>query len=132
MTDQETSPNLGIASRIRRSRGRGGRVFPAMSKVTKEERDELEAAAKREGKALGEWGREVLLKAARGTRTDPAVFTELVALRMLVMMALRPIALGEKLNPEAYEQILAEVRNGKQDAAREMILQYQTAQERGK
>ena len=123
MQEQQTLPDLGIAERLRRTRGRPGR---------RQEQDELETAAKREGKVLSEWAREVLLEAARGTRTDSAVFTELVALRMLVMMTLRPIALGDKVSPEAYEQILAEVRNGKQDAAREMLSQYQTAKEKGK
>ena len=132
MQEQQTLPDLGIAERLRRTRGRPGRRTVASTKVTRQEQDELETAAKREGKVLSEWAREVLLEAARGTRTDPAVFTELVALRMLVMMTLRPIALGDKVSPEAYEQILAEVRNGKQDAAREMLSQYQTAKEKGK
>ena len=125
MSTPTSMQDLGIASRIRRSRGRGARVVPATSKVTREEREELEAAAKREGKALGEWGREVLLSAARGSRTDRALFTEVTALRLFVTNVLRPLALGETLTPEDFQAIQAGVRNDKHDAAQQLLAQYQ-------
>ena len=125
MSDLMDAMDLGIAGRIRRSRGRGARVFPATSKVSREEMNELEAAAGREGKALGEWGREVLLEAARGSQTDLALFTELTALRLLMTNVLRPLALGERLTPEDFQAIQAGVRTDKHDAAQQLLTQYQ-------
>jgi hypothetical protein len=131
MTTEITEKDLGIAGRIRRSHGRGARVVAAMSKVTREEREELEAAAKRAGKALGEWGRETLLRAAREGQTDRAVFTELIALRLLMNGVLRSIAVGETLTAGQYQQLLAEVKRTKHDAAADVLNQYQpVAQEK--
>jgi hypothetical protein len=102
-------------------------VKVASARVTESERDALDVAAGRQGKALSEWAREVLLREAGGAQTDTAVFTELVALRMLVSTVLRSVALGETLSAEAYAQIIAEVRAGKHEAARDLISQYQSA-----
>ncbi len=68
----ETTTNIGSGDRIRRSDDRGGRVFSANARVTRAEQGELEAGAKREGKALSEWAREVLLDKARGGPTVAA------------------------------------------------------------
>ena len=87
---------------------------------------ELEAAAEREGKALSEWAREVLLEKAQASQTDTALFTEVIALRMLMSTVLRTVALGERLSPEAYAQVLAEVRANKHETARDVLSQYQT------
>jgi hypothetical protein len=127
MEAQQIAQDLGIADRLRRSPGRSGRVKVASARVTESEHDTLDAAAGRQGKALSEWAREVLLREAEGAQTDTAVFTELVALRMLVSTVLRSVALGETLSAEAYAQIIAEVRAGKHKAARDLISQYQTA-----
>lgn len=54
-----------------------------------------------------------------------ALFTEMVALRKLMSTVLRSVSIGEKLTPEAYAQILAEVRTGKHGDARELFSQYQ-------
>ena len=66
-----------------------------------------------------------MLREARTTHTDTAVFTELVALRLFLSNILRTVALGQTMTPEAYAQVLAEVRNGKHEAARDMLAQYQ-------
>ena len=125
MSIQPAPTDLGISSRIRRSRGRGARVIPATSKVSREEMAELETAAALEGKALGEWGRDVLLGAARGSRMDLALFTELTALRLLMINVLRPLALGQTIKAEDFQAILAGVRNDKHDAAQQLLTQYQ-------
>ena len=66
-----------------------------------------------------------MLHAAQETPTDLPVFTEVVALRMLLNTVLRAVALGEKMTPEAYAQVLAEVRTEKHEAAKDMLSQYQ-------
>lgn len=125
MNQTKHAPGLGIGSRIRRSQGRLARNAIASVKVTKDEQIELESAAKREGKALSEWAREVLIEHARATPTSTAIFTEVVAVRMLLNTVLRPIALREPMTPEGYAQALAEVRTEKHGAAEDMLSQYQ-------
>jgi hypothetical protein len=121
-----TPGSLGIPERIRRSQGRLARNAIASAKVTQSEQAELEAAARREGKALSEWAREALLEKARSNQTDTTLFTEVIALRMLMSTVLRSVALGERLSPEAYAQVLAEVRANKHETARDVLTQYQT------
>jgi hypothetical protein len=125
MNVPEAQNDLGIADRIHRSQGRPGRVIPASTKVTRDEHKELEAAAKREGKALSEWFRDVLLLEARSGPTDTAVFTELIAFRMLMSTILRRQVLRESFTAETYAQILAEVKANKHDAAKDVLTQYQ-------
>ena len=74
---------------------------------------------------FSEWAREILLAAARGARTDRALFTELTALRLLMTNVLRPLALGQTLTPEDFQAIQAGVRNDKHDAAQQLLAQYQ-------
>ena len=125
MTGLANEISLGLDNRIRRSHGRGSRDCVANTRVTREEQKELEAAAAREGKALSEWGREVLLGEARKGASDTALLTEVIALRMLMSTVLRAVALGERLSPEAYAQVLAEVRANKHETARDVLSQYQ-------
>jgi hypothetical protein len=66
----------------------------ASARVTDEELKTLEAAAQVEGKLLAEWAREVLLRAARFSKDD-ALFTEVVATRMLLNNLLGPMAAGQ-------------------------------------
>ena len=123
--------DLGIGDRLRRSRGRAGRVIPASTKVTRDEQGELEAAAKREGKALSEWAREVLLERARKGRAEGAVFTELIALRLLMNGVLRELAIGRTMTPEQHQALVTEVRKTKHEVADSVLKQYQPASAEG-
>ena len=125
----KTQDDLGISSRLRRSRGRPGRVIAASTKVTQDEQTELEGAAKREGKAFSEWAREVLLREARSGGKDTALFTEVVALRMSLTAVLRNLAVGDKMTPESYAKVQAEVRITKHDTARDVLAQYERRNE---
>ena len=116
---------LGIEERLNRRIGRSSRVESMSIRFTKDEQSALVALAKAEGKTVREWAREALLQQLRGHDADAALLTEVVALRMLTSTVLRSVALGHTLTPEAYAQILAEVRNTKHDAARDVLSQYQ-------
>ncbi len=124
MSDKTEPEHLGIGDRIRRSQGRLARNTMAAAKVTREERLELAAAAETEGKAFSEWAREALLKAARAGANESAIFTEVVALRMQLNIILRSLALGQKMTPEAYTQVLDEVRTTKHETAQDLLKQY--------
>lgn len=123
MTDAENHTLVPLADRIRRSSGRLARRISATAKVTRDEHDELEAAATKSGKALGEWSRETLLAAARGEAITPS-FTEIVAIRQLLNSALRHVACGTVMTPEAFQAELQGIRSSKHKAALEVMQQY--------
>ena len=125
MADKEATSDLGITSRIRRSSGRGGRVFSATAKLSKDELDEAASAAQRDGKALGEWCRDVLLREARRGCTDTAIFTELMAFRLFANGVLRSLALGKTLTEKEFESLMAEARQKKHLAVTQTLAQYQ-------
>ena len=67
-------------------------------KVSQEEYAQLETAAQADGRTLGEWCREAILRggsASDAARHDPAL-AEIIGVRLLVNV-LRPLAAGEKL-----------------------------------
>ena len=109
--------------RLARSTGRTGRDRMANARVTAAEQQELQEAARRNGKALSEWARDVLLREARHASGD-AVFTELIATRMLLVNLLKPLALGEKVTPAWITEAMTMVRKEKHKAAQEVMQQY--------
>jgi hypothetical protein len=115
-----------ITDRLRRTKGRENRSCIIASRFTPTEEKELKDAAARTGKFTGEWARGALLAAAKSEDTQRAVITELTALRMLMNTVLRSVATGEIVTPESYAQILAEVRNTKHEAARDVLNQYKS------
>ncbi len=99
------------------------------TRVSVAEEHELVAAAKRDGINVSEWVREVLLKEARRSHDD-AVFTELVATRMLLVNLIKPLILGEKVSPTWITEAMTMVRKEKHKAAQDVMQQY--AQDAGK
>ena len=120
--ERNASP-LDFSTRFRRAQGRMPRKCSATAKVTPDEHRELEAAANRNGKALGEWSREVLLTAARGSVADPS-FTEIIAMRRLLNSVLRYVACGDKMTLSEFNAEMQEIRTTKHKAAEEIMQQY--------
>lgn len=118
-----STANTSMEQRLSRSKGRLARDHVAQARVTRLEQEELEDAARRQGKALSEWARDVLLREARSS-TDSAIFTELIATRMLLINLLKPIALGEKVSAAWITEAMTMVRNEKHKAAEEVLQQY--------
>ena len=118
-----TTEIISFESRLQRSRGRTGRTHSANVKLTKDELAELEAIAQFEKKALGEWAREVLLREARRSDGD-AVFTEIVATRMLLVNLIKPLILGKLVTSEWITEAMSAVRREKRRAAQEVMQQY--------
>jgi hypothetical protein len=125
MEQQMQPADLGITARLSRSRGRTSRDQMANARVTRDEQRELVEAARADGKALSEWAREVLLERARGGANSGTVFTELIALRMLINNVLRSIVLGRTMSEKEYAQLIAEVKSNKHSAAADVLTQYQ-------
>jgi hypothetical protein len=123
MKSLTTTEIISFESRLQRSRGRTGRTHSANVKLTKDELAQLETIAQSEKKALGEWAREVLLREARRSDGD-AVFTEIVATRMLLVNLIKPLSLGKPVTSEWITEAMTAVRREKRRAAQEVMQQY--------
>jgi hypothetical protein len=76
---------------------------------------------------LGEWIREAVLKAARsssGALGASPLMTEIVALQLFLTNALSPVARGERMSAEQYQELMRNVKTNKHRAAREVVAQY--------
>jgi len=116
-----------IASQSRRLRGRAARSQSIGTKLTLDEEAEVLAAAELASRAPSEWMREVIISAARDTRKpddNSALFTEMQAVRLLLVNALEPLLRGEKMTPEQFKELLRYVKNNKRKAADEMLASY--------
>jgi hypothetical protein len=129
MKDHTQQSLLDVETRLRRSKGRAGRTISATARVTRDEQNEMEAAAKQRGQSLSEWCREVLLAAARGETITPT-FTEIVAIRQLLNSTLRNVVCGEVMTAEAFQKELQGIRSTKHKAAAEVMQQYAAAEAR--
>ena len=113
----------GSAKRTNRSLGRDRRSRSFGTKLTRAEEAELYRSAESQGKYAGEWAREVLLREARSSRTDP-LFTEVVALRMMLNNLLRPLSCGETITADDFNAHMAEIRTTKKKVAKDILQQY--------
>lgn len=116
---------LDLEHHLRRSRGRDSRNYIASARVTKGEQQELEEAARLDGKALSEWCRETLLGVARRETVTP-VFTEITAIRQLLNVAMRQLLCGKTITEEQFSAELQTIRGTKHRAASELMQQYAT------
>src|ERR1700728_1824370 len=108
-------------------RGRESRNQSLNTKLTRAELAAVEAASQADGCALGEWVREAVLKASRASSLGigaDQIMTEIVALQLFLTDVLSPVACGERMNAQQYQELMRKVRTNKQRAAREVIAQY--------
>jgi hypothetical protein len=74
---------------------------------------------------MGEWVREVLLRAARpnvpAISHEPVVLTEVVGIQLFLMNVLSPLTRGERLSPEQYQNIIKGVQAHKGRTTQELL-----------
>jgi mobilization protein NikA len=102
-------------------------------RISESEIAALERKAWQAGKTVAEWAREVLLgelrdAAPRATQTH--IFTELVAIQLVMMNAMEPLLRGEKLSREQVASIFREVQATKAARAQEILLKRAQAREK--
>jgi hypothetical protein len=116
-------------------RGRESRDQSLNTKLTKTEYAVVEAASQADGRTIGEWAREAIVKAARSSsgahEADP-LLTEIVALQLFLTSALSPVACGERMSREQYQELMRNVKTSKHHAAREVVAQYAAENEEEK
>jgi hypothetical protein len=91
-------------------------------KVSEEEYAQLETAARASGQTLGEWCREMILRV--GVSHDPAL-AEIIGVRLLLVNVLGPVAAGEKVTPERFNQLLDQISEAKHQLAAKLQQQAQ-------
>lgn len=103
------------------------------ARFSENEYAELERRAWTTGVTLGDWTRERLLEALQTVDPQAAhthIFTELVAIQMLMMNALEPLLRGERLSHEQTERIFREVQATKAARAQQVLLKRTQSEER--
>lgn len=111
----------------RKLKGRARRAVTLSTKITPRELELISAASEADGRALGEWVRETVLKAARSASAGLAadhLMTEIVALQLFLTDVLSPVACGQQISAEQYQDLMRNVKTNKRRAAREVIAQY--------
>ena len=107
----------------RKRRAARNRILSA--RLSEEEYAGLEKRAWEHGMTVGDWSRGVLLEHfqnAGPSATPTHIFTELVAIQLVMMNAFEPILRGEKLTREQIAGIFREVQATKATRAQEILL----------
>ena len=113
--------------KTRKLKGRTRRAVTLSTKITSRELELISASSEADGRALGEWVREAILKAARASSTGVGtdhLMTEIVALQLFLTDVLSPVACGDRMSPQKYQELMRNVKTNKHRAAREVIAQY--------
>jgi hypothetical protein len=88
-------------------------------KVSEEEYAQLETAAQADGRTLGEWCREVILRGGSVSDAErhDAALAEIVGVRLLLVNVLQPMAAGETVTAERFGQLLDQISEAKHQLA---------------
>ena len=96
------------------------RMSNVSSRLTRTETERLDELAKKHGLQRGEFIRQLILDELARDSGEPTVSPELieiVGLRLMLMNLLEPLATGQKMTPETYAGIIAEVKKHKRALA---------------
>lgn len=105
----------------RKLRGRLRRAMTLSTKLTAQEMAMVETASESDGRALGEWVREVLLREIAREQRDFDLICEVVGLQLLLMNVLAPLARGERVTSDQFQSIVKSIQTTKVKAAEEML-----------
>jgi hypothetical protein len=98
-------------------------------KVSEEEYAQLETAAQASGQTLGEWCRKMVL---RGGASDDPALAEIIGVRLLLVNVLGPVAAGEKVTAEKFNQLLDQISEAKHQLAAKLQQQASEKPQREK
>lgn len=105
----------------RKLKGRLRRAMTLSTKLTAEEMAMVEAASENDGRAMGEWAREVLLREIAREQRDFDLVCEVVGLQLLLMNVLAPLARGERITADQFQGIVKSIQTTKVKAAEELL-----------
>jgi hypothetical protein len=103
----------------------GFRLKTAGTKLNQEEIAALERHCRNRGVTPGELIRQLILaELGRGTQLNASIdpiLTEVLGMRLFLVNALRPLAVGQKLTPEAFDKLLDEISSAKHELAAKIV-----------
>lgn len=105
-------------------RGRESRNQTLTTKVTATEYRAVEDAAGAEAKTTGEWLRDLALEAVAAQTaggTETVMLPEIVGVRLLLVNALRAVAIGQTMTPEAFDKLLDQIGTAKHELAGKLL-----------
>ncbi len=100
------------------------------TRLTRKETRNLDALAKSRGVQRGELIRQLILdELARdaGTSAASTELTEIMGIRLMLTNLFRPLATGQKLTPEAFDNMVAEVKKRKRSVAEDALQDLERA-----
>jgi hypothetical protein len=106
------------------------RLKSAGTKLNQQELRNLGVLAKRRGVRPGELIRKLILdELARDSGSVPASteLTEIMGIRLMLTNLFRPLATGQKLTPEAFDNMVAEVKKRKRSVAEDALQDLERA-----
>jgi len=105
-------------------RGRESRNQTLTTKVTATEYRAIEDAAGAEAKTTGEWLRDLALDAVAARTeggSEKVLLPEIVGVRLLLVNALRSVAIGQTMTPEAFDKLLDQIGTAKHELAGKLL-----------
>ena len=106
------------------------RLTNVSSKLTRIEADRLDDLARKHGLQRGEFIRQLILDELAHDSGGPPVSVELVeiiGLRLILTNLLKPLTTGQKITPETFDGIIAEVKKHKRGLAIKTRTDLETA-----
>jgi hypothetical protein len=106
------------------------RLKSAGTKLNQQELRNLGVLAKRRGVRPGELIRKLILDELTrdaGTVAASTELTEIIGIRLMLTNLFRPLATGQKLTTEAFDNMVAEVKKRKRSVAEEALQDLERA-----
>jgi hypothetical protein len=100
------------------------------TRLTRKETRDLDAHAKSRGVQRGELIRQLIrdeLARDAGTPAASTELTEIMGIRLMLTNLFRPLATGQKLTPEAFDNMVAEVKKRKRSVAEDALQDLERA-----
>ena len=100
------------------------------TRLTRKETRNLDALAKIRGVQRGELIRQLIrneLARDGGTAAASTELTEIMGIRLMLTNLFRPLATGQKLTPEAFDNMVAEVKKRKRSVAEDALQDLERA-----
>lgn len=100
------------------------------TRLTRKETRDLDELAKSRGVQRGELIRQLIrneLAQGAGTSSASTELTEIMGIRLMLTNLFRPLATGQKLTPEAFDNMVAEVKRRKRSVAEEALQDLERA-----
>jgi hypothetical protein len=106
------------------------RLHAVATKLSRKEAQAFAALAKERGRKRGDLLRQLILAEIARDSTEPTAdveFVEVIGIRLMLTNLLRPLMTGQRITPDVFDGILAEVKKRKRAVAVEARQESESA-----